>query len=87
MHKIAAPANNIKAGTMELRHAGVSALPTAVAQEIVSFANMPVPDILAYLQEQTELTRSTIVHILTESGRLEDFSLTRTATWTQLLGS
>jgi len=73
MHKIAAPVISIKAGTMDLRHAGISAIPTAVAQEVVSFDNMPVPDILAYLQEQTELTRSTLVRILTESGRLEEF--------------
>ena len=73
MHKIAAPVISVKAGTMELRHAGVSAIPTAVAQEVVSFDALPVPDILAYLQEQTDLTRSTLVRILTESGRLEEF--------------
>jgi type III restriction enzyme len=32
-----------------------------------------VPDIIAYLQGETELTRSTIVRILKESGRLVDF--------------
>lgn len=73
MHRITAPVINVKAGTMDLRHAGVSAIPTAAAQEIVSFDSMPVPDILAYLQEQTELTRSTLVCILTECGRLEEF--------------
>lgn len=34
-----------------------------------------LPDIIAYLQKQTELTRHTIVRILTESGRLAEFSL------------
>ena len=33
----------------------------------------PVPDILAYLQNETELTRSTLVRILKESGRLAEF--------------
>ena len=32
-----------------------------------------LPDIIAYLQRQTELTRSTIVQILKESGRLAEF--------------
>jgi type III restriction enzyme len=32
-----------------------------------------VPDIIAYLQSETELTRSTIVRILKESGRLSEF--------------
>jgi type III restriction enzyme len=32
-----------------------------------------LPDILRYLQDETRLTRKTIVNILIESGRLEDF--------------
>ncbi len=34
-----------------------------------------MPDILAYLQEQTELTRATLVRILKESERLSEFFL------------
>lgn len=36
-------------------------------------AHHAVPDVLAYLQNETELTRSTLVRILKESGRLGDF--------------
>ena len=36
---------------------------------------MNLPDILAYLQEETELTRNTIVRILINSGRIEEFLL------------
>jgi type III restriction enzyme len=32
-----------------------------------------LPDVLAYLQKETELTRHTIAHILQKSGRLGDF--------------
>ena len=32
-----------------------------------------MPDVLAYLQNETELTRSTLVRILKESGRLDEF--------------
>ena len=41
----------------------------------MDYRSRPVPDILAYLQEQTELTRATLVRILKESGRLEEFFL------------
>jgi len=34
-----------------------------------------LPDILAYLQKETELTRNTIVRILINSGRIEEFPL------------
>ena len=33
----------------------------------------PMPDMLAYLQNETELTRSTLVRILKASGRLAEF--------------
>ena len=34
-----------------------------------------LPDIIAYLQKETELTRRTLVNILTKSGRLEEFAI------------
>ena len=40
--------------------------------EAVGYAG-PLPDVVAYLQNATELTRSTLVRILKESGRLADF--------------
>ena len=45
----------------------------SVAEEKLAFGNHPVPDVLAYLQNETELTRSTLVRILKESGRLGEF--------------
>lgn len=38
-----------------------------------SYGSRPLPDILAYLQNETELTRSTLVEVLTKSNRLEEF--------------
>jgi type III restriction enzyme len=38
----------------------------------VEVSDWPIPDVLAYLQNETGLTRATIVRILTESGRLPD---------------
>ena len=40
--------------------------------ETVGYSGL-LPDVIAYLQNETELTRSTLVRILTESGRLDDF--------------
>ncbi len=33
-----------------------------------------IPDVLGYIQRHTELTRSTIMHIIAESGRLDDLA-------------
>jgi type III restriction enzyme len=38
-----------------------------------SYGSRPLPDILAYLQNETELTRSTLVEVLTKSNRLQEF--------------
>jgi len=45
----------------------------SVAEERISVGAYPSPDVLAYLQNETELTRSTLVRILKESGRLGEF--------------
>ena len=34
-----------------------------------------IPDVLAYLQNETELTRRTLARILVESGRAEDLAV------------
>ncbi len=34
-----------------------------------------IPDVLTYLQNETDLTRATLVRILLESGRLGDFTV------------
>lgn len=44
----------------------------SVAEEHPDYGTPALPDILAYLQNETELTRSTIARILKESGRLAD---------------
>jgi type III restriction enzyme len=58
---------------VEVKKGGITATPMNVTEEKAQYHAHPLPDILAYLQEQTELTRGTLVHILKESARLEDF--------------
>ncbi len=64
-----------RAGQVDVKKGGVTSTAMNVAEEKVDYRTRPIPDILAYLQEQTELTRSTLVRILKESGRLEEFFL------------
>jgi type III restriction enzyme len=54
--------------------AGVAATETTAAMPVVlDEADIELPDLLTDLQDRTHLTRRTIVRILTESGRLDDF--------------
>jgi type III restriction enzyme len=73
MEKIEPPKIRISAGQLGVTKAGVTTTAMSVAEEQITLGNRPVPDVLAYLQNETELTRSTLVRILKESGRLAEF--------------
>jgi type III restriction enzyme len=75
MPRIEAPKISILTGQVDVKKGGVTATAFSVAQDKIAYNARPIPDILAYLQEQTELTRATIVEILKQSGRLEEFFL------------
>jgi len=72
MERIEAPKIRVKAGQLELERSGVTTKAMHVAEERPAYAPRGLPDILAYLQNETELTRSTLVRILKESGRLAE---------------
>lgn len=62
-----------KAG-MTIGKAGVGATLQATSEPTVLYEdNIQLPDLLTELQDRTQLTRKTIVRILTESMRLNDF--------------
>ncbi|WP_316213950.1 DEAD/DEAH box helicase family protein [Bradyrhizobium sp. SZCCHNR2032] len=73
MEKVEAPKIKVIAGRVEIRKGGVAAEAVSAADEQSSNLGHGVPDILAYLQNETELTRSTLVRILKDSRRLGDF--------------
>jgi len=52
---------------------GVDATETAESAPIYFEDRLSLPDIITDLQDKTQLTRATIVRILTESARLDDF--------------
>ena len=73
MQKIDPPRIRVTAGRIEVRRGGVEAEALSATNESAGSAHLAMPDILAYLQNETELTRSTLVRVLVESGRLGDF--------------
>jgi type III restriction enzyme len=75
MEKVEPPKIRVIAGRIEVRKGGVAAEAVSAADEQATLTKRGVPDVLAYLQNETELTRSTLVRILRESGRLDEFLL------------
>ncbi len=73
MQPIETPRIRVRAGQLAVEKGGVTTQAASVAEERVDYGRLPVPDILAYLQNETELTRSTLVRILKGSGRLGEF--------------
>jgi type III restriction enzyme len=73
MPAINPPEIKIVAGGITVGKAGVEPKMTAVAEEKLDYSARPLPDLLAYLQNETDLTRSTLFRILDEGGRLEEF--------------
>jgi len=70
MPRIEAPTIRVAAGQLNVERGGVNTRAMHVAEERPAFVVRALPDILAYLQNETELTRSTLVRILRESERL-----------------
>lgn len=72
MPAIKAPQINITVGQLNVTQAGVEtqAVSNSTAAPTKKVTN--IPDILAYLQNETELTRSTLVKILKDSKRLDE---------------
>ena len=72
MPKVETAKVNFTTAELSVTNAGVEAHAVAAKTEIVQYRGS-LPDVLAYLQNETELTRSTLVRILKESGRLSEF--------------
>jgi type III restriction enzyme len=72
MPKIEPVKVHVAEAALDFRHKGVTTTMLRDAQVAVHFAGT-VPDIIAYLQNEVDVTRATIVRILRESGRLADF--------------
>jgi len=59
--------------TTEISRAGVSITERQESTHLYDVRDYEIPDILSYLQNETNLKRKSILEILLKSGRLEDF--------------
>ena len=58
---------------LEIDRGGVQAQQVKESTHVTESRDYQIPDIVSYLQNQTNLTRRTLVRILVESSRLHDF--------------
>lgn len=72
MAKIETPKIRVDAGAVNTGKGGVTTQAVSSAIESPVSNTRAIPDILAYLQNETELTRSTLVKILKTSKRLDE---------------
>lgn len=61
-------------GQLDVTRKGVIGEETRANTYDVKYSG-PLPDVISYLQRETELTRKTIVEILIQSNRLDEFSI------------
>jgi type III restriction enzyme len=65
-----------RTATVLISQGGVDTKQTATSNFVsMTEADISLPDLLTELQDRTQLTRRSIVRILTESGKLDDFKL------------
>jgi type III restriction enzyme len=66
-----------KKAEVDIKEKGIGTKELRVQESLASYGEekLNLPDILAYLQKETELTRNTLVRILINSGRIGEFVL------------
>ena len=72
---IEAPKVRVRVVELEHSRAGIASDKHIDQHEYATSSPRVLPDILADLQNETDLTRATLVRILRESGRLSDFAV------------
>jgi type III restriction enzyme len=72
MPAIETPTFVIETAKADLTKEGVATTVIGRSEEAIANYNAPIPDLIGYLQRETELTRSTIAQILIRSGRLDE---------------
>jgi len=75
MPTIEAPKIRTQKAHIGLTDEGIGTTVLSIGESKVPFREMPIPDLLGYLQRETELTRTTLAKIFIESGRLDDVQI------------
>ena len=70
--KVEKPEIRVSTGSVRVTRGGVTGSAISEATEDIDYSARPLPDVLTYLQNETDLTRSTLLRILKESGRLAE---------------
>lgn len=70
---VGAPRFRIEKGRLDIDLGGVVGEVVSDVTATYEAGDIPLPDIVSYLQDETSLTRRSIVAILTRCGRLDDF--------------
>jgi type III restriction enzyme len=83
MKKIQATGLLIEKTEMEIHKIGVESGRILKTETNTVINDRSLPDILAFLQSETDLTRSTLVEILTKSKRLKEFAIAPQAFMTE----
>lgn len=60
-------------GVTKIERGGIGTAETSQTSHVYDAKDYALPDIVSYLQNETNLTRRTLVAILTQCGRLQDF--------------
>ena len=68
---------------LEIKESGIEGGQITINRTYTVSTKQPLPDILTFLQRETELTRGTLVEILEKSGRLAEFNLNPMAFMTE----
>ncbi len=68
---------------MDITHGGIEEERVLFSKTVTAKTHRYLPDILAFLQRETELTRVTLVEILKQSGRLKEFTVNPQAFMTE----
>ena len=69
---------------LEVKESGLEGGQITINRTYTVTNKQPLPDILAFLQRETELTRGTLVEILEQSARLAEFSINPIAFMTEV---
>ncbi|MBW2185670.1 MAG: DEAD/DEAH box helicase family protein [Deltaproteobacteria bacterium] len=73
--KIVAPKIRVLKAGMDFDKNGVETSLLAVRENESKFGTVQIPDLIGYLQNKTELTRTTLAEILIQSGRLGEVKI------------
>ena len=73
MPTVEPPKFRVQRGSVEIERTGVSGhMTSGVREERAGYETPDLPDVIGYVQRETELTRGTVAEILARSGRLEE---------------